>query len=106
MLNTGITWIGNGLTSYSLISIDIFRDSLSSCSTFPMHIGSPVADCSSEFLSTPCKGPFDDEEVKRGLVLGRKSNNEGNAIEILNGLPIKGNNINDFHCTLAIVAIS
>ena len=95
MLNTGN--IGQGLTLYPLISIDIFRDSLSSCSTLPEYVGSPVTDCSSKFLSSPCKGPFDDEEVKRGLVLGRKSNNEGNVIGILNRLRIKGNNTNGFH---------
>ena len=89
MLNTGSTWIGQGLTLYPLISIDIFRDSLSSCSTLPEYVESPVVDCSSKFLSSPCKGTFDDEEVKRGLVLGRKSNNEGNAIGILNRLRIR-----------------
>ena len=43
-----------------------------------------MADCSSESLSTRCKELFDDEEVKRGLILGGKSNNEGNAIVFSN----------------------
>ena len=83
------------LTSGTLNSTDIFKDSLHNCRTSSSYVGSAVADCSSESLSTRCEGLFDDEEVKRGLVLGRKSNNEGNAIWFLNST-------NGFHWTLVI----
>ncbi|XP_067056386.1 alpha-1,3-mannosyl-glycoprotein 4-beta-N-acetylglucosaminyltransferase C-like [Acropora muricata] len=67
-----------GIILYNAASLmkNIFKDSLHSCRTSSSNVGSPVADCSSESLSTRCKGLFDDEEVKRGLILGGKSNNE------------------------------
>jgi len=67
-----------GIILYNAASLmkHIFKDSLHSCRTSSSHVGSPMADCSSESLSTRCKGLFDDEEVRRGLVLGGKSNNE------------------------------